>query len=395
MKRHIIGILIVASLVGVGSMVYLRVNKGTENELTIKLDVKDASESTGTYEAPYNVSKELLEELVSKDEYIQNNYNIGENLTEEITNLDNREDYTLYKMFSLNGGRKEENSTSYFDAGIKAYDTFENPSYLSLSYGYDSEEDYSKIKESAKNIVKALFNDKIASELLDNDTDTISEVAPTKSNKYSLKISKTISSNNGKNILDVVIDFNKTDKGNYDISKYKVDDNMKQIYKAVEELNKENILDIAKGYSSLLGEYSDTRISSLVNMVSSRGDVKQDTSSLIVRTVFEDGSAVTGEFGAIQIYKNDNLDENIIDYKASLPFVKDKKETVEVAKQLISSLFGVDIDIKDSDIEKGKYVETLSTNKYDGDVPISITVLMEEDNYGTYGSIEVRSTSVE
>lgn len=388
--KILIGVTLSIAIVATGSFVYIK-DKGSEAS---KLGVKDPIESKdteGNLNAPYNISKEVLEKEITGDSYIQSIYNIEKELTEEVSNLDNEDTFTSTKTIAFNGIYKgtdfETDMAHIFYADIKTYNTFDNPSSLSISYGFNEDSEIEAIENSASSIIAKLFNKEV-SNLLFNGEKIVSKSVQSKSGEYSLNLSKVTE----KNILSITVDFNKTIPESYNLANHKVDSDLNQLYTEFDVFNTESIVDITTKYSELTGDYTDSRLLYLLNKKKETQESTINTSIIAIRTVYDDGVGTTGEVTFVS--NTDKDGKNAIDkilYEASLRYRETTEQVLNDAANIIKGLTGIEIVLTDTEKTDGKLTRDIKLNKFETESTVNVLIETAIDENGTYGRIIIEN----
>lgn len=385
-QDKMIGAVVAVALVACGvDLSISRIKAG--NELAYKLGVKDAGVVGEQLESPYKLTNEKFEQIIKEDKYISSKYDLSDRTSSSITNIDNRELYSISKSKSIIG--LGEDTNDLFQSGATLYNNFDKPTSLTLMYPYSDDSELSSIKDSYSNIISKMFNKDITKYINKNSLDTFRETIPSKSGDYKLEIFKGVQDNGdmGKELI-IVIDYNESNPDSREVSAYKGDE--ETVYNKLPIFNDIKLEDMAETYSKSLGEHKESRLTHETSDASVVNGVKSSSSSIGLRTVYRDNSATELSLGIFETEDSaTNTITTSISAMTSTNYKGTRQETIQDAELVLSSITGLYRELDDyldkSDVYNGE-VEVMYGEET---IEVSLTVQILEDIYGTYSTISL------
>lgn len=424
----IVGIVTILVLSVGGRTVYRSINQG-DDPLTSKLKVVDAVSKNGVLKAPYNISKENYEKVIYEDEYLSKYYEINGSTSEQIANMDNRNTFKVERNYSLSGIDKETFNTERnyvltgidkedinidlgglgrgrgFYSNIKTYDNFNNPSALSLSYRYVEDAELADIIKSGEGIVAKLFNEEISKDIFSNKSKTYTKTIKSASGDYELNILKGTQEIAGSKELTVLIQFDKTEQESYDLNSFKYTSDVEPLYNELQLFNGEELSNVPDKYSSIIGDYAESRLTLLLNNLSTTNGITKQSSGFTIRTVYDDNTATAVEYTITKSTdSDDNITEANLNVNTSIAYSSDPVSIMETGVRVVCGLLGDSLDgadiestdsiksllgISDDELNSGKIEKDIEKNIAGYDFKIHILIKTETDEQGTFGIVEI------
>lgn len=380
-QDKIIGAVVAVALVACSvDLSISRIKAG--NELAYKLGVKDAVVSGDNLRSPYKLTESKFAEVIKADSYLSSKYNFEDKESDSLLNLDNKQLYSREHSYSLIG--KNADTNEVFQASVTTYNRFTNPTSLTLIYPYTDDSELDSIKESYSEIVRKLYNKEIEQYINKNSQQTFNGTVPSKSGDFKIDIYKGIQDfGEERKELVVIIDYNEVNVQSLGVEGYK--DETKTAYNNIELFKDTKIEDMAEVYANSLGDHKECRITTEASDIGTYEDGEAKSSSIGLRTVFNDSSATEL---SLTIVERENADPQISVITSS-KYEKTREETIAIVENMVSSLTGCFPEIKDILSQQDNYNGETNFQYGEGDLKVKLNIQIMQDIYGTYATISM------
>lgn len=358
----------------------LKVNKDT-------IEVPEPEEKDDGIESPLGyITIEAFKNIVMNNEFIKKNYTLEENNSQILLAMTDDGGYRFTNSYVIYGFEKGDTNSDLnfgFEAYLNTINTFKSPNSVRFTFNINNSYTEEEIDNVAKELLSKLFNEDLANKLISEKE----AIYKSESGEFELRLAKMVNEVvEDKKMIHYSVEYGKSEDEHITLDKVEDSLIVDPLYKNFEVYDG-NISDgtFAKKLSTLYGNgvLSNTVLNIFNNNVRGNGKLLKE-SIVSVRTDLEDDVSVQADM-FIQLEDN----RGHIIFETSTQYLDSPQAAMDSAINIINGVFNADLKAAPQDYEEGQLKAVMIHNNFDIEFTGEVSIQINQDEYGYYGTIVV------